>query len=97
MDPMLAEMLAILAPFLIAMMTKAQATNRFRTIISLLMVAALTVATVVGDAYPNEFQAIAAQAGRLIAIIVATYKVVDTLLPSGLNGSLFPDKGLSDK
>lgn len=96
MNPQLAQALAVAGPFLIALLARAEASNKVRGLLGLLLVVGLTVGTYLGDAYPDTFEALVAQAGTLAAILVGTYKAVDAALgeDTDLNEILLPGFGL---
>lgn len=96
MNPLLAQGLAFIAPFLIALLTKAEASNRVRAGLSLVLVAGLTIGTFAAEQYPAEFEAVAAQVAMLVAIVVGSYQTVQAVLGDSLdlNELLLADKGI---
>lgn len=95
MNPLLADALALAAPFVVALLTRARASNQLRAAISVGIVVALVAATYWGDANPDALEAIVAQFAKLVAIVVATYKMVDTLIGSKeLNKLILPEVGV---
>ena len=94
MDPALANVLAMVAPFVVALLVKARASDTVRAALSIVITVGLVVATWWGKAHPDQWDAMLAQAGTLVAITMGVYKTVDTVLPSGLNGTMAPEKGV---
>ena len=96
MNPLLAQALAFAAPFIVALLTKARASNRLRAGLSLVLVAGLTIATYAAEAYPAEFEAVAAQVAMLVAIVVGSYQTVQAVLGDDLdlNELLLAEKGI---
>lgn len=95
MNPLLAQGLAAVVPLIVALLTKAEADNRTRAIVSVVLIALLTVGTYLGDAYPDTLEAVAAQVATLAAIVIGAYQLVQGLLGDlDLNDLLVPSKGI---
>lgn len=95
LDPTLATGLAAAAPIIAAALTKAQASNRTRSIVSLLVIVGLVAGTYLGDAHPETFAAVSAMVAQMVAISIGAYKLVDTLLGDvSLNDVLGPELGI---
>lgn len=94
MNPDIAQALAVTAPFLVALMTKADASNQVKAGVSVGLIAILTLVTLWGDQNPETFALWVAYVGQLAGTVIGVYKIVDALLPTGLNELILPSKGL---
>jgi len=94
MTPETAQALAVVAPFVVALLTKANASDTVKSAVSVAIIVGLSLWTWYGRNNPDDVAGWTAFAGSLAAIIIGSYKTVDALIPTGLGSVTAPDRGI---